>query len=728
MGTLTSTETDRLAAYTVGASSSTGPFPITFPFADNDDIAVYINGTKISTYAVTQGSAYGTAGNFVTLETGVTNSTVSVVSEASAVRSTTDSLTLTALNGEIDNIYANLQENQFDKTRSMNAPLTDATTVDMTLPSSTARAGKVLAFNSTTGNPEAGPDIAGVSTVTQISADIGTVAGISANVTAVAGISSDVTNAANITADISSVAGITSNVTTVAGMSSNITTVAAIASDISTVAADAYDIGRVSLYSTEVNAVGDNIAAVDTVADNIGSVNYFFNRYKTGTTDPSYNAIAGTPAEGDLFYNTAQNKLKVYTGFSGNGGQGWLNGSAAGDGLLSTSGGTMTGFLGGLQESLHLPQSVTGTTPALNVGNNNFFDNGTLTATTSPTFTNVPTKARWQYSFNSGSGGVGYHIPDTTEVGQDRAFQPIANVARPTSLGNGFIYQIRFSADGDKIFFLNGTTDRIHQYALTANWDITTIAATETTNYYYGSYESNAFDFSFSPDGMHMYVTGTTADSLRHWTLTGAFDLTTLVYNDFKSLVSNPYSHHITADGMHLFVMSSSEYVYKFNFTTAWDASSIGGYVLADSGPTVTGSTFADSAAALGGFTITPDGLTLIACGNQYEKITHTSLITPHVMSDAANLTRHEISTAALNDDISNYAFGFSPNGKYMWLSGHNLKTITLFDTSSPCQVTLPSSVAEGSPTLIKPNARTTMEFVTSNGGTNVNLIKVDVV
>ena len=105
------------------------------------------------------------------------------------------------------------------------------------------------------------------------------------------------------------------NVTTVAGVSGNVTTVAGIASDISTVAADAYDIGRVSLYSTEVNAVGDNIAAVDTVADNIGSVNYFFNRYKTGTTDPAYNAIAGTPAEGDLFYNTAQNKLKVYTGF-----------------------------------------------------------------------------------------------------------------------------------------------------------------------------------------------------------------------------------------------------------------------------------------------------------------------------------------------------------------------------------------------------------------------------
>ena len=724
MGTLTSTETDRLAAYTVGASASTGPFPITFPFADNDDIAVYVNGIKISTYAVTQGSAYGTSGNFVTLETGVTNSTVSVVSEASAVRSTTDSLTLTALNGEIDNIYANLQENQFDKTRSMNAPLTDPTTSNMTMPSYTARAGRLLGFNSTTGNPEAGPEIASVSSVTQISADIDTVAGISANVTTVAGISSSVTSAASNSTAISSVAGIASNVTTVASVSGNVTTVAGIASDISTVAADAYDIGRVSLYSTEVNAVGDNIAAVDTVANNIGSVNYFFNRYKTGTTDPAYNAIAGTPAEGDLFYNTAQNKLKVYTGYSGHGGQGWLNGSAAGDGLLSTSGGTMTGALGGL----HRSESVTGTTPALNVGNNNFFDNGTLTATTSPTFTNVPTKARWQYSFNSGSGGAGYYIPDVTEAGQDRAFQPIASVDRPTSLGNNLIYQIRFSADGDKIFFLDGYTDRIYEHALTTEWDITTIVATATNYYSYGGYESNAIDFCFSPDGLHMYILGTGSDALRHWTLTSQFSLSTLVYNDYKSVISNPYSFHITSDGMQLFVMNSGEYVYKYNFGTAWDASSIGSMVSAESGPIVNGDAFADGNAAYGGFTITPDGLTLISCGSTYERIAHSSLSSAYVMSECFNISRQEISLASLNDDASNYCFGFSHNGKYMWLSGHNHKKIALFDTSSPCQVTLPSSVAEGSPTLIKPNARTTMEFVTSNGGTNVNLIKVDVV
>jgi hypothetical protein len=347
MGTLTSTETDRLAAYTVGASASTGPFPITFPFADNDDIAVYVNGTKISTYAVTQGSAYGTSGNFVTLETGVTNSTVSVVSEASAVRSTTDSLTLTALNGEIDNIYANLQENQFDKTRSMNAPLTDPTTSNMTLPSHTARAGRLLGFNSTTGNPEAGPDIASVSTLTQISADIGTVAGISANVTTVAGISSSVISAASNSTAISSVAGIASNVTTVAGIAANVTAVAGKTTEITDLSTSANitnmatlgasgvvsNIATVASVSSSLAGAAANAQAaadsaelarqhreaVDTAFDN------FDDRYLgSKSSEPSVDNDSESLVSGALFFDNSAGSMKVYDGAN------WILATSAG--------------------------------------------------------------------------------------------------------------------------------------------------------------------------------------------------------------------------------------------------------------------------------------------------------------------------------------------------------------------------------------------------------------
>lgn len=377
-------------------------------------------------------------------------------------------------------------------------------------------------------------------------------------------------------------------------------------------------------------------------------------------------------------------------------------------------------------EAVHVPISVTGTAPVLDIRRGNFFDNGTLTATTSPTFTNVPKHAKWSYSFNSGEGGAGFYIPDTTAVGQQRTFQPIATVNQPSPISGVNIYQINFNADGDKIFFMDGTADRIREYALTTAWDITTIAATETANYYYGSYESNALDFQFSPDGLHMYATGSAADRLQHWTLSTAFDLTTIAFDDFKSLFANPYGFHITSDGTKLFVMNSSETVYKYNFGTAWDASTIGSYVSTHA--TANGDTFVDTSAQYSSFVITPDGLTMIANGFAYDRITHTDLLTPHVLADTANLSRHEMSTSILNNEKNNYSFGFSFDGKYMWLGGNDSKTISLFDTSSPCQVTLPSSVVETTPTLIKPNARTTMDFVTSDGGATVNLIDVRVV
>ena len=197
-----------------------------------------------------------------------------------------------------------------------------------TLPVKEDRIGRVLGFNATTGNPEAGPEIADVSTLSAITADISTladiedgtdatdaiqtVAGISGNVTTVAGISSDVTTVAGITGNIASVvadeadigvvagisgdvstvsaistdvttvaadgtdigvvAGISSDVTTVSGISTDVTTVSSISSDVTTVVGNAASITTVAGNSSNVTIVADNIADVTTVASNIGSI------------------------------------------------------------------------------------------------------------------------------------------------------------------------------------------------------------------------------------------------------------------------------------------------------------------------------------------------------------------------------------------------------------------------------------------------------------------------
>ena len=201
-----------------------------------------------------------------------------------------------------------------------------------------------------------------VTTAAGISANITTVAGISANVTTVAGISSDVTTVAGMTSDITSVladasdigtvagdsadiqalgpisadittvAGISADVTTVAGISANTTTVAGISANVTTVAGISSDVTTVAGISSDVTTVAGDSADIQTVADNIASVNDFSEKYRIGATDPTTSLD-----EGDLFYNTTSDTLKVYNGSA------WEAGVTAGSGFMPISGGTFSG-------------------------------------------------------------------------------------------------------------------------------------------------------------------------------------------------------------------------------------------------------------------------------------------------------------------------------------------------------------------------------------------------
>ena len=179
-----------------------------------------------------------------------------------------------------------------------------------------------------------------------------------ANVNTVAGISANVTTVAGISANTTTVAGISGNVTTVAGIASDVTAVAADASDIGVVAADGADIGAVAAKATEigrlgtadavadlallgipavitdmdllgatgviddmetvsnaianVNLTGGSIANVNTVAASIADVNRYAAEYTISGTTPT----SPTPAEGDLWYDSTSNVLKVHNGTS----------------------------------------------------------------------------------------------------------------------------------------------------------------------------------------------------------------------------------------------------------------------------------------------------------------------------------------------------------------------------------------------------------------------------
>ncbi|MBK25833.1 MAG: hypothetical protein CME70_17670 [Halobacteriovorax sp.] len=161
-----------------------------------------------------------------------------------------------------------------------------------------------------------------INAVNSNSANINSVAGITSDVTTVAGISSDVTGVNAIASDVTSVSGISANVTTVAGVSSNVTTVAGISSDVTGVAG-------ISANVTTVAGVSSNVT---TVADNITDVNNFADLYQISATEPTTDGGGNALSDGDLFFDSSGNELKVYNGSAWQGGV-----TATGNFLLKSS-------------------------------------------------------------------------------------------------------------------------------------------------------------------------------------------------------------------------------------------------------------------------------------------------------------------------------------------------------------------------------------------------------
>jgi len=349
----------RRVVYT--GSAGVGPYSFTFEVLANTDIQVYKNTTLLTlttNYTVTI-NANGTGS--VTLVVAATGAdTITIVGDR-AIQRATDFVTggdlfANTLNDEFDSLVIFAQQVDEKADRGLKAPVTDPTDVNMVLPVKASRKGKVLAFDSTTGDPVAGPALDAVTTVIDQSANINTVAaniasvntvagnntnvttvagvsgavttvaGISANVTSVAGNSSNINTVAGISANVTTVAGISANVTTVAGISANVTSVAGNSTNINAVAGNATNINAVNANSTNINTVAAANTAIGTVSTNIASVNTAATNIAAIIDAPnqataaanSATAAAASAAAG--MYSAVQDKSANYTVVAGDAG------------------------------------------------------------------------------------------------------------------------------------------------------------------------------------------------------------------------------------------------------------------------------------------------------------------------------------------------------------------------------------------------------------------------
>ena len=281
----------------VYAASGTGPYNFTFEILAATDIAVYRDDTLLTlttNYTVTINSN-GTG--YITLTASPTGATQIAIVGNRSIQRTTDFVTggdffANTVNDELDQQTIFAQQNAEGLQRALQAPQTDPTSINMTLPGKAARAGKYLAFDAN-GNPEPGPTSTNVDDVAAIADEIQTVAAIDNQVATVAGQSASIATLAPISSSIVTVAGISSSVVTVAALNSaQLTAIAGAADEMAILAPISADIIAVSAVDTEVAQVAAlssaQLAAVAGQTANIAAL---------GPISPQITTVAGQSAQ-----------------------------------------------------------------------------------------------------------------------------------------------------------------------------------------------------------------------------------------------------------------------------------------------------------------------------------------------------------------------------------------------------------------------------------------------
>lgn len=95
-------------------------------------------------------------------------------------------------------------------------------------------------------------------------------------------------------------------------------------------------------------------------------------------------------------------------------------------------------------------------------------------------------------------------------------------------------FSIRFNSDGSKIYVIEYSTTSVKQFSLSTAWDIST-ATTDSKSFDFSSETTDVRGISFSPDYSKLLLASFSLNSILQYTVSDISDISTLAY-DSKSL------------------------------------------------------------------------------------------------------------------------------------------------------------------------------------------------
>ena len=162
----------------------------------------------------------------------------------------------------------------------------------------TENSGKIIRYNSAGTSLELGPDTTSIDTLAALSTELTTLSGISS---AISGVHSNASNINNLNSNISAVTNVNSNLSAITTTNSNISTIANVNSNL-----------------TPITNVNNALTNINQVASNLSAVSDFANIYLGASSSaPTQDPDGSSLDDGDLYFDTSTNTLRVYASGSG---------------------------------------------------------------------------------------------------------------------------------------------------------------------------------------------------------------------------------------------------------------------------------------------------------------------------------------------------------------------------------------------------------------------------
>ena len=139
---------------------------------------------------------------------------------------------------------------------------------------------------------------------------------------------------------------------------------------------------------------------------------------------------------------------------------------------------------------------------------------------------------------------------------------------------------LSFKSDGTKMYIVGNLDDVVVEFTLSTAWDISTVTTDYTNSYSLLSSGTIPESIFFHPDGTKMYILDSNTDSVNEYVLPTAWVLVTdrptpnyptSSYLDVSIVENNPNALFFKPDGTKLYVLgSATDTVYEYDLSPAW--------------------------------------------------------------------------------------------------------------------------------------------------------------